>query len=37
VSQVISLDKRFLREYVATLTGEALAIVLDGIEFMIGR
>ncbi len=37
VSQVISLDKRFLREYVATLPGEALATVLDGIEFMIGR
>ena len=37
VSQVITLDKRFLHTYVATLPDNLLASVLDGIEFMLGR
>ena len=37
VSQVITLDKQFLHTYVATLSGNALGSVLDGIEFMLGR
>jgi mRNA interferase MazF len=37
VSQIITLDKRFLKRYIATLPSEALAAVLDGIEFMLGR
>lgn len=37
VSQVIALDKRFLLEYVQTVSDTLLAEVLDGIEFMLGR
>ena len=37
VSQVITLDKRFLTSYVATLPISALAVILDGIDFMLGR
>ena len=37
VSQVITLDKRFLHSYVATLPDSSLNSVLDGIEFMLGR
>ena len=37
VSQVITLDKRFLASYVATLPDSALQTVLDGINFMLGR
>jgi mRNA interferase MazF len=37
VSQVITLDKRYLKSYIATLPAEALAAVLDGIELMLGR
>ena len=37
VSQVITLDKRFLHSYVATLRDSSLNSVLDGIEFMLGR
>jgi len=37
VSQVITLDKRFLKQYVATLPGEVLETILGGIDLMIGR
>ncbi len=37
VSQVITLDKQFLTGYVATLPGAALAAILNGIDFMMGR
>ena len=37
VSQVISLDKRFLETYVATLPSHNLASILDGVDFMMGR
>lgn len=37
VSQVVTLDKKFMKEYVATLPPEALSAILDGIEFMLGR
>lgn len=37
VSQIVTLDKRFLKGYISTLSSEALEAVLDGIEFMLGR
>lgn len=37
VSQVITLDKRLLRFYVATLPNATLQTILDGINFMLGR
>lgn len=37
VSQIITLDKGFLSDYVATLTEDLLNQVLTGIQFIIGR
>lgn len=37
VSQVVTLDKRFLLTYVATLPSRELNTVLDGITFLLGR
>jgi mRNA interferase MazF len=37
VSQVLTIDKRYLQTYVATLPDHVLKLVLDGIEFMLGR
>ena len=37
VSQVISLDKRFLETCIATLPSHTLAAILDGVDFIMGR
>ncbi len=37
VSQIITLDKRFLASYVATLPNSTVQTILDGIDFMLGR
>ena len=37
VSQILTLDKRFLTDYVRTVSQVLLAQVLDGIVFMVGR
>ena len=37
VSQLVSLDKRFLDAYVATLPRHTLEDILDGVELMMGR
>ena len=37
VSQLVSLDKRFLDTYVATLPSHALEDILDGVDFLLGR
>jgi mRNA interferase MazF len=37
VSQTFTIDKRFLKTYVATLSKDTLDSVLDGVDFMIGR
>jgi mRNA interferase MazF len=37
VSQTLTIDKRFLKSYVATLSKDALESVLDGVDFMMGR
>ncbi len=37
VSQILTLDKRFLGDYVRTVPDSLLAQVLDGIVFMLGR
>lgn len=37
VSQILTLDKRFLGEYVRTVPESLLTRVLDGIVFMLGR
>lgn len=37
VSQIITLDKQFLIEYVHTLSDSLLSPILDGVVFMLGR
>lgn len=37
VSQLVSLDKRFLNTYVATLPFHTLEDILDGVDFLMGR
>lgn len=37
VSQTFTIDKRFLKTYIATLSKDSLESVLDGVEFMMGR
>jgi len=37
VSQLITIDKRFLDEYVSTISGTLLEQILNGIQLIIGR
>ncbi|MFO7682573.1 MAG: type II toxin-antitoxin system PemK/MazF family toxin [Chloroflexota bacterium] len=37
VSQLITIDKRFLDEYVSTISGALLEQILNGIQLIIGR
>lgn len=37
VSQILTLDKRFLGDYIRTVPESLLTQVIDGVVFMIGR
>jgi mRNA interferase MazF len=37
VSQIVTIDRAFLSEFVGTLAADQLELILDGIDLVLGR